>query len=115
LVNRHYAASKDFLRVDMRKQTLELCREDRTVSAAEIIAFTDVSRYYRSRIDNEWFHRQQWGVLVQAADGGVELYALVDGSSNPPLADRLATIFHVPVRRLSLSQTESRDLDDFYR
>jgi hypothetical protein len=114
LVNYQVAESEDFFRVDLRSQTLELCREDSTVLADEILAFTEVGRYYRSRSDKEWLRRRQTGVLVRAADGGTQLYALIDGESNSPLADRLASIFHVPIRRVSLSMSESQELNDFY-
>jgi hypothetical protein len=113
VVNRHLAEAGDFLRVDMTGRVLELCRAGRTVPSAEILAFTEVSRYFRyDRRWGEWMGKRQTGVLVSAANGGAELIALMDGPSHPPLADRLANIFKVPVRRIKLSRDESRALED---
>jgi hypothetical protein len=112
-VNRQKAKTDDFLRVDMTRRAVELCRTGRTVQAAEILAFTEVLRYFRlDRRGGEWIRNLQTGVLARTASGGVELLALADGKSRPPLADRLASIFQVPVRRIELSRSESRALND---
>ena len=113
VINRAIAANDDFLRVDMGKRTLELCRERRTFQAAEIFAFTEVSRYCRwDRRGGEWLQKLQTAVLVRTADSQTELHAMVVGKTRPPLADRLASIFGVPVRRIKLNKSESRALND---
>ena len=112
VINRAIAANDDFIRVDMGRRTLELCEEGRTFRAAEILAFTEISRYYRSDAAFGWLRRLQTSVLVRAADSQIELHALVDGATRPPWADRLASIFAVPVRRIKLNKSESRALND---
>ena len=117
VINHTIAAKDDFIRVDMGRRTLELCAERRTFRAVEILAFTEVFRYYyvdRPHADSPrgWYPRLQVGVLVRAADSRTELRALVDKKSRPPLADRLASIVGVPVRRIKLNKSESRALND---
>jgi len=113
VINRMIAAKEDVLRVDTMRRTLELCETHRTLQAAEILAFTEVSRYYRQyRHGGEWLVRFQTGMLVRTAHAQTELHALIDGRTNPPLADRLADIFHVSVRRITLDKAESRALND---
>ncbi len=113
VINRAIAANDDFIRVDMGKRTLELCGEGRTFQGAEILAFTEVFRYYHfSPSRRDWSPRLQAGVLVRGEDFQIELHAMVDGKSHPPVADRLASIFGVPVRRIKLNRSESRALDD---
>jgi len=117
VINRGIAKNDDFIRVDMAKRTLELCGEGRKFQAAEILAFTEVFRYYyydRPYGDSPrgWYPKLQTGVLVRAADSQTELHALVGRKTRPPLADRLAGIFGVPVRRIKLNKSESRALND---
>jgi hypothetical protein len=112
VVNWQIAQKDDFVRVDTGKRTLELCGEGRTLQAAEILAFTEVSRYCRQNRWDSWGRSLQTGVLVHADDSQIELHAVVDGKSRPPVADRLASIFAVPVRRVKLNKAESRALKD---
>jgi hypothetical protein len=110
VINRRIAKTEDFLRVDTTKRTLELCRDARTYRAADIVAFTELTRWLRGA--EGWGKTQLTGVLVRTANGGVELYPLADVKSRPPLADRLVSIFQVPIRRIELSRSESRALND---
>lgn len=113
VVNHYKRKADDFLRVDMTRRVLELCRADRTLRSTEILAFTEVSRFLRlDRRGGEWLGNLQTGVLVRTANGGTELLALADGMRRQRLADRLASVFQVPVRRIKLSKSESRALND---
>jgi hypothetical protein len=112
VINRWIADKDDLLRVDPQRRTLELCQPGRTLRAAEILAFTDVFRYYRRDRGGELCGKSQTGVLLRGQNSRAELLALVDGSTRPPLADRLAGIFQTPVRRIKLSKSESRALND---
>jgi hypothetical protein len=110
VVNRQIAKTDDFLRVDTTKRILELCHEARTLRAADIVAFTELTRWVHGA--EGWGKTLQTGVLVRTANGGIVLLALADGGSHLRLAYRLASIFHVPVRRIELSRSESRALND---
>jgi hypothetical protein len=115
--NRLVAKKGDYFKVDMARRTLELCQVGRTLKASEIIAVTLLTRWYRSH--GVWRKTYQTGVLVRTQDNRVELYPVVRelGENVPSYkrsqwADRLASIFQVPVRRIELSRSESRALND---
>jgi hypothetical protein len=117
LVNRSLAKKGDYFKVDTDRRTLELCRVGRTLKADEIIAVTMLTRWYRNAGGFQKTH--QTGVLVRTPNSGLELYPVIrelgenvqsSGSSN--WADRLARIFQVPIRRIELSRSESRALND---
>jgi hypothetical protein len=113
VVNRSITAKDDFVQVDPARRTLEVCTDGRTFQAADILAFTEVSRFYHDAgRSGKWLPKLQSGVLLRAADAQTELHALVDGKTRPPLPDRLASIFAVPVRRIQLTKSESRALSD---
>jgi hypothetical protein len=113
LINSQLAKKEDFIRVDMSKRTLELCRKKRAFRASEIHAFTELSRYFRHSVSgSEWRLQTQIGVLVRVDHGGMELFPLVKGKSKSPLSDQLAGIFQKPVRRIELSKNESKALND---
>jgi hypothetical protein len=115
VINRAFGKKGDHFRVNMSRRTLELCRIGRTVTASEIIAITLLGRWYRH---GAWEKTYQTGVLVRTRDK-VEFYPLVrESGENVPAskrskwADRLADIFQAPVRRIELSKSESRALND---
>jgi hypothetical protein len=117
VVSRLVAQKGDYLKVDMARRTLELCQVGRTLKASEIIAFTLLTRWYRS--SGAWNKTYQAGVLVRTPDNRVELLPVVrelgenvPSSKKSQWADRLASIFQVPVRRIELSRSESRALND---
>jgi hypothetical protein len=120
--NRLAAKKGDYFKANMVRRTLELCRVGRTINASEIIAVTLLTRWYRYHfVDGRgpWEKIFQTGVLVRMPNGRVELYPVVreigenvPSSKNSKWADRLADIFHVPVRRIELSRSESRELND---
>jgi hypothetical protein len=101
LVNRWISQKEDYFHADITHGTLTLSRESRTLRTAEIVVFTEVCRYVRCEgFLSGWTTSLQTGVLVRTADGGMKLHALADGKTRPPLADQLASIFRVPVRRV---------------
>jgi len=115
LLNRAFAKKGDYVRCDIQRRTLELCQVGRTLAAGEIVAFSEVLRWYRQ--SDVWDQTQQTGVLVRGQDGGVVMYPLfreldIPIFGKPRRADRLAGIFQVPVRRIKLSKSESRALHD---
>lgn len=110
---------REFFKIDMLRRTLELCSAGRTFKAGEIVGFTVLSRRCRSGSDNDWKGTRQTGVLVRTPNGLVEHFALLHEWAETGLtaekskwADRLAGIFCVPVRRISLNLKESRELKD---
>jgi hypothetical protein len=116
-VNHSQAKKGDCFKIDMARRTLELCRLGRTLKAGEIIAIILLTRWYRHA--GEWNQTYQTGVLVRAQENRVELYpAVCELGENVPSskksrwAEQLASIFQVPVRRIELSRSESRALND---
>jgi hypothetical protein len=109
-VNRYFAKKGDYFSVDKMRHALTAGQPGRTFRADEIIAFTELTRWYRQR--GEWSTKRQTGVLVRAADRQVELHPLVNGAGKRSLADQLASVFQVPVRRIELSRAESKALKD---
>jgi hypothetical protein len=109
--NRKLAKIEDFFRVDLSERVLKIGHAGRTFRASEIRAFTDLSRWFHND-SAAWSPRRQIGVLVRTPASGTELFLLLDGDSNRPLADRLASIFQVPVRRIELNKAESKALND---
>ena len=116
-INRSLAKKGDLFKVDSARRTLELCRAGRTIKADEIVAFTMLTRWYRDA-SGTWDERNQTSVLVRLPNHRFELYPVVRGSSQNwqlrklTWADRLANIFQVPVRRIELNRSESRELND---
>jgi hypothetical protein len=114
-VNHSMAKHGDYFKVDMAHRTLEVRRLGRTFQASEIIAVTLLTRWGWSDII------YQTGVLVRTQDNRVELCRVVcqtgenvHSSQKSRWADRLASIFQVPVRSVELSRSESRALNDCY-
>jgi hypothetical protein len=126
LFNRYLAKDGDYFKVDRARRTLELCRVGRTLKADEIIAFTKLSRWHRwPSYGGKWKRTHQTGVLVRIPNRQVELHPLVTVNEVPLLgtslplwkassswAERLANIFQVPVRGITLSKAASRELKD---
>lgn len=118
VINRSFAKKGDYFKVDMARRTLELCRVGRTLRGTEIIAVTLVTRWY-CNAGGVWSQTHQTGVLVRTRDNHVELYPVVrelgenlPASKRSKWANRLASIFQVPVRQIELSRSESRALGD---
>ena len=118
-MNRSFAKKGDFFKVDVANRTLELCRVGRTLKASEIAAFAILTRWYRCNGGSMWTETHQTSVLVRSQDSRIDLYPLVrvlaenvNSSQKSQWADRLATVFDVPVRRIELSRSESRALND---
>jgi hypothetical protein len=123
--NRRLSRHGDYFRVGRNHRTLELCRIGRTLKAGDIIAFTELTRWHRRhRYAGKWQKTHQTGVLTRKGDRQTELYPLIHEREAPVLwwslplyrhsswAERLANIFQVPVRRIELSRSESRHLND---
>ena len=117
VINRAFGKKGDYFKVYTSRRTLELCRVGRTLKGSEIIAVTLLTRWYRHA--GAWNKTYQTGVLVRTRDSKVELCPLVrelgenaPSSRSSKWADRLAGIFGVPVRRIELSKSESRELND---
>jgi hypothetical protein len=113
-VNQQLGRKGDHFRVDRSRRTLELCRIGRTINSREIVALTELIRYYKR--GSEWVWTQQTGVLVRLPDDRIELLPIVredQWRSRPPhCADRLAEVFGSPVRRIELDKSESQALAD---
>jgi hypothetical protein len=113
-INQQLGRKGDHFRVDRSRRTLELCRIGRTINSREIVALTELTRYYKR--GSEWVWTQQTGVLVRLPDDRIELLPIVredQWCSRPPhCADRLADFFGVPVRRIELDKSESKALAD---
>ncbi len=112
-VNHSMAKYGDYFKVDMARRTLEVRQLGRTFKASEIFAITLLTRWRWSDIIH------QTGVLVRTQDNRVELCRVVCQtgenihiSQRSKWADQLASIFQVPVRRIELSKSESRELND---
>lgn len=113
VVNHQIAAKDDSVRVDAVRRTLELCEAGSTLSAADLLAITEISRFYCDRgYSGKWLPKLQTGVLVRSGDAAVELHALIDGKTRPPAAERLAGVLQLPVRRITLTKAESQALHD---
>ena len=117
LVNHMLVKAGDCFRVDLAHRRLELCRRGRAVEASELVAVTLLSRYYD--LVGAWASIYQTGVLVRSPDKRVELLPVVTetcdnirSSQRSRWADRLASIFQVPVRRIELNKSESKALND---
>jgi hypothetical protein len=118
-MNRSFASKGDYFRVDKSALTFTLCQAGKTCKAAEILAFTELSRWCRYG-HVPWGATRQTGVLLRAPGGRVDLYPLFrELGENIPLfgrrqrlVDRLAEVFQVPVRRVKLGRRESRALGD---
>jgi hypothetical protein len=118
VVNRSFAKKGDYFKVDMARRTLELCRIGRTINASEIIAVTLLTRWYRLA-HGGWSMTHATGILVRTQGNRVELYPVVrelgenvPSSRKSKWAERLASIFQTPIRRIELSRSESRALND---
>lgn len=116
VINREMIKKGEYFKVDTASRTLELCRAGRTFKASEIIAFTLLARWYRRGV---WSKTYQTGVLVRAPGNRVELYPVVReigenviSSRQSQWADRLSSIFQVPIRQVELSRSESQALND---
>jgi hypothetical protein len=133
LCNRWLGRDGDYFRISGANRTLELCRFGRTVKAGEIIGFVELMRWRRLlRYVGGWHRTRQTSVMIRDADRRVELYPLIHErerelridvvgirvASLPlrrrelPWADRLAGTFQVPVRRITLTKSESKALND---
>ena len=117
VLSRWIAKKGDYFRVDRSRRTLELCRAGRTIQGSEIEAIILLSRWHRWGLP--WIRFFQTSVLVRGPGGQMELYPVMSESTeNAPAytrsrwADRLASIFPVPVRRIELSKAESQALND---
>lgn len=113
-INRHFAGKGDYFRADKAGRRLELCPLGRTLDAGEIVAFTEVSRWFMNPLVRSWDWTRQVGAVVRHPSGGYELLPLVREMEvrpfRPRLADQLAAIFDVPVRRIRVSWRDSRSL-----
>jgi hypothetical protein len=117
VLNSALAKKGDYFKVDTARRTLELCRAGRSVKGSEIIAVVFLIRWYRYPFvtgSGPWQMTFRTSVLVRAADNRVELYPVIRENGTPLFkwGDRLANIFQVPVRRIELSRSESRELND---
>jgi hypothetical protein len=114
IVNRMMARHGDYVQLDSAHRTLEVRRLGRTFAAGEVLAVTLLTRWYHSDI------LYQTGILVRTPDHRVEFCRVVcESSEDVPScaksrwADRLASVFQVPVRTQELSPSESHKLDDY--
>lgn len=123
--NRCLCGRDDLFRVDHGRRTLELCRIGRTFKASEIVAFVDLTRWHRRyRVEIQWYRIRQTAVLTRSPSRQIELYPMIHDIEIPvlwmslplfrqvPWGERLANMFLVPLRRISLNQSESRALND---
>jgi hypothetical protein len=117
VVNCSLTKKGDYFKVDMARRTLELCRAGRTLKRGEIIAITLLTRWYAKAGSGHKTH--QTGVLVRTRDNQIELFPVVrelaenvPASKRSKWADRLASVFQVPIRQVELSRSESRALND---
>ncbi|MGA2496168.1 MAG: hypothetical protein ABSH20_00415 [Tepidisphaeraceae bacterium] len=117
VINRSFARKGDYFKVDTARRTLELCQVGRTLKAGEIIGIVLLTRY--CNIGSTWHKTFQTGVLFRTRDNRVELLPAVrelgenvPSSKASQWADRLAHTFQVPIRRIGLSRSESRALND---
>jgi hypothetical protein len=115
--NRQLSKKGDFFRVDFQRRTLELCQAGRTLKTDDIIAFTELTRWYGpANSDGNW--TRQTGVLIRNGPS-VEWYPLVPRiwpkqwkKTREPLIDRLACFFQKKVRRIELDRQHSNKLGD---
>ena len=117
-LNRSFAKKGDCFKADTIQRTLELCPVGRTFKSSEIIALILLTRWYQYG-QTTWNKTHQTCVLVHAPDNKVALYLVVrELAENVPIfksskwADRLANIFQTTVRRIELSKSESKALND---
>ena len=112
LINHVFAKKGDYFRVDKLHRTLELPQVHKTITASEILAFTEIFRWYR------WDATRQAGVLVKTPDGQCILYPMFreleeNGyKQGSQLMALLVQIFRVPVRQVTLNKQESKALKD---
>ncbi|MBI3412044.1 MAG: hypothetical protein HY040_27250 [Planctomycetes bacterium] len=114
LGNRHFAKKGDYFRADKLDPHLEIPRLGRTFGADQILAITELSRWFKHLGAWEW--TRQIGILVRGSDCQVEQHPLVRVNEvewwRRRLSDRIADIFQVPVRRIELKWGASRRLKD---
>jgi hypothetical protein len=120
LMNRSFASKGDYFKIDTARRTLELCRAGRTVRAADIAAITVLTRWYRNAGGSS-FKTYQTGVLLRVAerDNHLELLPVVrelgeniSWGKASRWAEKLASVFQSPIRRVELSRSESKALND---
>lgn len=116
LINWAFAKKGNYIKVDVSRRTLELCRLGRTFTSDQIAAIIELSRWYL--LAGGWEHTLQTSVLIRKPDGQFELFPMLREIQTPRLfgkpqwADRLAAILQTSVRRVKLSRSESRQLND---
>ena len=115
-INHYFAKKGDYFRVDKPRRTLELCQVGRAFTGNDILAFTEVLRWYRRGPGWAWEWTWQTCVLVHTLEGHVEQYPLVRETVvrlfRARLVDQLVQIFEVPIRRVRLNRRASRALKD---
>jgi hypothetical protein len=111
-INHEAAKRSDLFKVDKLLRTLELPQVHKTITASEILAFTENYR---------WCHldyTRQAGVLIKTPEGQCELYPMFrevqeNGyKQGDQLIAQLVRIFQVPVRKVTLNKEESKALKD---
>jgi MFS family permease len=105
----------DSFLLNKTQKTLELCQLGRIVHASEIRSPVELSRFYFAF--GEWNWTRQVSALVRDESGGFELLPIARENVVRPfgisLADQLAGIFGVDVRRISLTRAQSKRLPDW--
>lgn len=112
-LNRYFSRKGDYFKVDKQQRTLDLIQLGRKFDASEIKSFTELCRSYKRR--GEWFWTWQLGVVVSCVPGEWEVLPLVRDISYQHeyfTANKLGTIFGVPVRRQSIDWRECRTFRD---
>lgn len=113
--NSYFAKKGDYFKVHAARRMLEVCPIGRRFDADQIAAIIELSRWYRSV--GEWDHTLQTSVLIHRPDGQFEIIPLFREAmpvlGKPEWADRICGILETPVRRITLSQPQSRDLKDY--
>jgi hypothetical protein len=116
LLNSAFAKKGDYFKVDTTRRTLELCQPGLTFKFDQIAAVIELSRWYR-RCGGILEYTLQTSVLIRKPDGQFDLFPVLREIDVPVFgkakwADRLAAIFQSPVRRINLTRSESRQLND---
>lgn len=109
-VNYYFEQKGDYFAVDKLRVTLRVGSACREFAKADIVAFTELSRWYWHAGNGRWV--RQIGVLVRQDGGAITHYPLLRENHATEVADRLARIFQVPVIPVELSYVESRELGD---
>jgi hypothetical protein len=115
-INRTLTKMGVFFRADKLHRTLTLPSINVTLAAKQIVAFTQVDRWYKGNTAFGLSWIRMTAVLTRREDGGFDYFPLTRETSRRVfqelLVDRLGQIFNVPVRKIVLTRLESKSLQD---